>query len=215
MSNPKKPHLDAVKRILRYVKDTINFGILYKKTRDYQVNGYRDADYARDCGTQWPTTGYFFSLGSGTISWCSKRQPIMVLYLVLKQVLVSSNCSTREYLAQAINGRPSPTDRLASKNFLWQLIFYTSSRKSYLSCKDQAYRSSLPLHKRKGSWGRDWNGSQQDRWANYQYTHERIRLSKAKFEKNREALDMVCRTAIKGSLHWGESWILHCKLPEA
>ena len=84
MSNPKKPHLDAVKRILRYVKDTINFGILYKKTRDYQVNGYRDADYARDCGTQWPTTGYFFSLGSGTISWCSKRQPIMVLYLVLK-----------------------------------------------------------------------------------------------------------------------------------
>ena len=35
MSNPKKPHLDAVKRILRYVKGTINFGILYKKTRDY------------------------------------------------------------------------------------------------------------------------------------------------------------------------------------
>ena len=34
MSNPKKPHLDAVRRILRYVKSTINFGILYKKTKD-------------------------------------------------------------------------------------------------------------------------------------------------------------------------------------
>ena len=34
MSNPKKPHLDAVRRILRYVKGTINFGVLYKKTND-------------------------------------------------------------------------------------------------------------------------------------------------------------------------------------
>jgi hypothetical protein len=34
MSNPKKSHLDAVKRILRYVKGTINFGILYKMIKD-------------------------------------------------------------------------------------------------------------------------------------------------------------------------------------
>ena len=51
MSNPKKPHLDAVRRILRYVKGTINFCILYKKTNDCQVMGYCDADYAGDCGT--------------------------------------------------------------------------------------------------------------------------------------------------------------------
>ena len=37
MSNPKKPHLDAVRRILRYVKGTINFGIQYNKTNDCQV----------------------------------------------------------------------------------------------------------------------------------------------------------------------------------
>ena len=64
MSNPKKPHLDAVKHILRYVKGTINFGIIYKETKDYQVMGYCDADYAGDCGTRRSTTGYFFSLGS-------------------------------------------------------------------------------------------------------------------------------------------------------
>ena len=39
MSNPKKSHLDAVRRILRYVKRTINFGILYKKTNDCQMMG--------------------------------------------------------------------------------------------------------------------------------------------------------------------------------
>ena len=79
MSNPKKPHLDAIKKILTYVKGTINFGILYKKIGDYQVKGYCNADYAGDCGTRRSTKGYFFSLGSGTTSWCSKRQPIVAL----------------------------------------------------------------------------------------------------------------------------------------
>ena len=48
MSNPNKSHLDAVKRILRYVKGTINFGILYKETKDCQMMGYCNADYTRD-----------------------------------------------------------------------------------------------------------------------------------------------------------------------
>ena len=51
MSNPKEPHL-AVRRILRYVKGTINFGILYKERNNCQVMGYCDADYAGDCGTR-------------------------------------------------------------------------------------------------------------------------------------------------------------------
>ena len=79
MSKPKKPHLDAVKHILRYVKGTINFGIMYKKTIDCQVMGYCDADYAGDSCTRRSTTGYFFSLGSGAISWFSKRQPTVAL----------------------------------------------------------------------------------------------------------------------------------------
>ena len=37
MSNPKKSQLDAVKRILRYVKATISFGILYKETKNCLV----------------------------------------------------------------------------------------------------------------------------------------------------------------------------------
>ena len=39
--------------------------------------GYCNADYAGDCGTRRSTTRYFFSLGSGAISWCGKRQPIV------------------------------------------------------------------------------------------------------------------------------------------
>ncbi|KAE8723067.1 PLAC8 family protein [Hibiscus syriacus] len=48
IQNPKKPHLEAVRRILRYVKNTIDYGLLYKKGEDCKLVGYCDADYAGD-----------------------------------------------------------------------------------------------------------------------------------------------------------------------
>ena len=48
MQNPKKPHLEAVRRILRYVKSTIDYGLLYKKGEDGKLVGYCDADFAGD-----------------------------------------------------------------------------------------------------------------------------------------------------------------------
>ena len=79
MQNPKKPHLEAVRRILRYIKGTIDYGILYKKDGASEMVRYCDADYAGDHDTRRSTIGYVFSLGSRPISWCSKRQPTMSL----------------------------------------------------------------------------------------------------------------------------------------
>ena len=79
MQNPRKPHLEAIRRILRYVKGTSDFEILYKKGVSCKVVGFCDVDYARDISTRRSTTGYVFSLGSGAISWCSKRQPTVSL----------------------------------------------------------------------------------------------------------------------------------------
>ncbi|KAE8694951.1 hypothetical protein F3Y22_tig00110761pilonHSYRG00036 [Hibiscus syriacus] len=64
MQNPKKPHLEAVRRILRYMKNTIDYGLLYKKGEDCKLVGYCDADYAEDHDTRRSTTGYVFKLGS-------------------------------------------------------------------------------------------------------------------------------------------------------
>jgi len=79
MQNPKKPHLEAVRRILRYVNRTLDHGIMYKRGGECKLVGYCDADYAGDHDTRRSTTGYIFMLGSGAISWCSKRQPTVSL----------------------------------------------------------------------------------------------------------------------------------------
>nr|XP_048324835.1 wall-associated receptor kinase 5-like [Ziziphus jujuba var. spinosa] len=68
MQSPKKPHLEAVRRILRYVKGTINLGLLYKRGEECKLVGYCDADYAGDHDTRRSTTGYIFSLDSGVSS---------------------------------------------------------------------------------------------------------------------------------------------------
>ena len=47
-SDPREPHLTAVKRIFRYLKGTTNLGLLYKKSSDYKLVGFYDADYAGD-----------------------------------------------------------------------------------------------------------------------------------------------------------------------
>ena len=48
MQNPKKPHLEAARKILRYVKSTLGYGLLYKKSGDYKLIGFCDAYYAGD-----------------------------------------------------------------------------------------------------------------------------------------------------------------------
>ncbi|KAK3018739.1 hypothetical protein RJ639_003033 [Escallonia herrerae] len=57
MQNPKKLHLEAVRRILRHVKGTLDYGIIYKKGGDCKLVDFCDADYAGDHDTRRSTTG--------------------------------------------------------------------------------------------------------------------------------------------------------------
>ncbi|XP_049372648.1 uncharacterized mitochondrial protein AtMg00810-like [Solanum verrucosum] len=79
MQNPKKSHLDGVRRILRYVKSTIDYGLLYKKGEECKLIGYCDSDYGRDHNTRRSTTCFVFKFGTGAISWCNKSQQFMWL----------------------------------------------------------------------------------------------------------------------------------------
>ena len=79
IQNSEKPHLEMVWWILRYVKSTIDFNLLYKKCESYKLIGYCDAGYTGDHDTRRSTIGYVFRIMFEVVSWCSKRQPTLSL----------------------------------------------------------------------------------------------------------------------------------------
>eukprot|EP00253_Pinus_taeda_P016542 PITA_16542 len=72
MSVPKADHWIAAKRVLRYVRGTSDYGLLYTRSSDPILSGYIDSDWAGSVDDRKSTTGYVFSLGSGAVTWTSK-----------------------------------------------------------------------------------------------------------------------------------------------
>ncbi|KAL0355686.1 UNVERIFIED_CONTAM: Retrovirus-related Pol polyprotein from transposon RE1 [Sesamum radiatum] len=77
--NPSEEHMNAAKRILRYLKGTFDYGIFYTSSNDVCLKGYCDSDYAGDVDDRKSTTGFVFYFGENAISWCSRKQPIVTL----------------------------------------------------------------------------------------------------------------------------------------
>jgi len=73
MQTPRKPHLDAVRRILRYIRHTLQRGIFYEAKSQLQVHGYTDADWVGNVSDRRSTSGFMFSFGSGVVNWSSKK----------------------------------------------------------------------------------------------------------------------------------------------
>ncbi|KAL0386245.1 UNVERIFIED_CONTAM: Retrovirus-related Pol polyprotein from transposon TNT 1-94 [Sesamum radiatum] len=75
--DPKERHLQAVHRILRYLKATPRRGILFKKGKELALEAYTDADYAGSIIDGRPTSGYCTFLGGNLVTWRSKKQPVV------------------------------------------------------------------------------------------------------------------------------------------
>jgi hypothetical protein len=70
-------HLAALKRLLRYVRGTVDFGLVLHRSPSAELVVYTDADWAGCPDTHRSTSGYAVFLGGNLISWSSKRQPVV------------------------------------------------------------------------------------------------------------------------------------------
>ena len=78
MHNLGDQHMNAVMRILRYLKSAPGKGILFTKNVDYQsVDAHSDADWARAKDDRRSTSGYFPFVGGNLIKWRSKKQNVV------------------------------------------------------------------------------------------------------------------------------------------
>ena len=79
MEAPTSTHLKTAKRILSYIKGTINFGIFYSSSKDFKLIGYNNSDSARDIYDKKSTTGFMFFMGDTAFTWMSNKWPIITI----------------------------------------------------------------------------------------------------------------------------------------
>jgi hypothetical protein len=73
MHDPMSRHLDAIYRILRYLKSCPGKGLWFKRNGHLDVEGYCDADWASCLDDRRSTSGYCVFVGRNLVSWRSKK----------------------------------------------------------------------------------------------------------------------------------------------
>lgn len=68
---------EALKRILRYLRGTLSYGLLFRPSERLSLVGYADANWGLDFDNRRSTTGFCVYYGHTPISWCSKKQQVV------------------------------------------------------------------------------------------------------------------------------------------
>ena len=77
MHAPSEEHMNAVIRILRYLKSSPGKGIMFTKGDNLDIEGYTDADWAGSIDDRRSTSGYFTFVGGNLVTWRSKKQEVV------------------------------------------------------------------------------------------------------------------------------------------
>lgn len=93
MAKPTEMHYQVAKRVLKYLKGTTNFGILYKRGGVEELVGFTDSDYAGDLDDRKSTSGYVFLINGAAVAWSSKKQPIVTLSTTEAEFIAAASCA--------------------------------------------------------------------------------------------------------------------------
>ena len=72
-------HLTTAKHILRYLKGTVDYWLKYKADQRINLDDHADSDWAGSAISRKITSGCCFSMGSGVISWFSRKKSCVAL----------------------------------------------------------------------------------------------------------------------------------------
>ncbi|KAJ7962054.1 Retrovirus-related Pol polyprotein from transposon TNT 1-94 [Quillaja saponaria] len=93
MESPTSTHMKTAKRILRYLRGTLDYGLFYSSSHIIDLVGYCDSDFAGDLDDRKSTTGFVFFRGNNAISWVSKKQPIVTLSTCEAEYVAATSCT--------------------------------------------------------------------------------------------------------------------------
>ncbi|BBG97858.1 transposable element gene, partial [Prunus dulcis] len=93
LSSKTELHYQAAKRVLRYLKGTVDYGLFYKKGESNEFVGFSDSDYAGDLEDRKSTSGHVFMLSSGAVTWSSKKQQVVTLSTTEAEFIAAASCA--------------------------------------------------------------------------------------------------------------------------
>ena len=91
----KESHLTAVKRTIRYVNGTPDYGLWYSKDSNACLASYSDVDWAGSVDDRKSTSGGYFYLGNNLVSWMSKKQNSVSLSSAKAEYIAAGSCCTQ------------------------------------------------------------------------------------------------------------------------
>ena len=92
MKAPTSTHMKAAKRIIRYLKGTIDYALLYSSSIDFKLVGFSDSDFVGDIDDRKSTTSFVFFMGDCAITWSSKKQSIVTLSTCEAEYVAATSC---------------------------------------------------------------------------------------------------------------------------
>jgi hypothetical protein len=96
LERPTEEHLQAVKKIFRYIAGTLQYGLRYgRRTGTTRLVGYCNSDLAGDIDTRKSTTGALFFLGNCLVSWQSLKQRVVVMSSCEAEYIVVTTAATQ------------------------------------------------------------------------------------------------------------------------
>ncbi|GKC71273.1 zinc finger, CCHC-type containing protein [Tanacetum coccineum] len=90
-SSPGKEHWDAVNRVFKYLKKTMDYGLEYSGDPSV-LEGYTDASWITEQEDYASTSGWIFTLGGGAVSWGSKKQSCLTDSTMSAEFVALASC---------------------------------------------------------------------------------------------------------------------------
>ncbi|GKC79574.1 hypothetical protein Tco_1130348 [Tanacetum coccineum] len=91
-ASPTKKHLEALKRVFRYLRGTINWGLWYPKDTAMALTAYANVDHAVCQDTRRSTSGSDQFLRDKLVSWSSKKQKSTAISTTEAEYIAMSGC---------------------------------------------------------------------------------------------------------------------------
>ncbi|GJV42304.1 putative ribonuclease H-like domain-containing protein [Tanacetum coccineum] len=91
-ATPKPSHLNAVKRIFRYLKHQPKLGLRYPRDSPFELEAFSDSDYGGASLDRKTTIGGCQFLGRVLITWQCNKQTIMANYTTEAEYVAAANC---------------------------------------------------------------------------------------------------------------------------